>query len=127
MSIKIRIIVSILILVAITSTEFLLFMQGFLPGSHVHVVLKTPLYPMKTIYSASINVNLGRGMYEVIIDPSTKLTICIVSGNNTRILNVTEHTVIHVYSETGVSITVSALIKPYQTSIGSITVVRRWI
>ncbi|ADI31678.1 hypothetical protein [Staphylothermus hellenicus] len=127
MSIRARIIIAVSILVIIVFAEFLVFMQGFLPQSQVYIELKAPLYPGRAVYSTSINVFLGRGVYEVVINPSTKLSICIVSDNTTRVLNVSKPVKIRIFSETGLSITVLAIIEQYKTNLGTIRVVRRWI
>ncbi|MCY0868387.1 MAG: hypothetical protein OWQ48_04050 [Desulfurococcus sp.] len=127
MSIKTRIAVALLVLAAITLTEFLVFMQGYLPQSSIQVEVKAPLYPEKTAYLSTIDVFLGRGLYEVRVNPATELQVCITAGGSRSEFNASRPVVVYVYSETGLHITILASIEPYQVDLGSITVVRRWV
>ena len=103
---------------------------GLLPRDSVVVEVETPLYPRTAMHSVFYSIDLGRGVYSVVFrsEANTSITVACGFPYNVTSGNAGPGGVFRaeIYCRSGITVSLQAILKPFQDSMGVLEVDRKW-
>ena len=123
---RIGVLASIVLLAGLAET--IVVLQGIVPKTSTSIVVEAPLYPKNFYYYSTVDVHLGRGVYDIVFHAYSDTKICIVHDNTVTALNATRGTTIarKLWLERGFTAHILVHGNPYQTRLVEVRAWRHW-